>query len=105
MKHETNSDDTMAEVLMTPPESEHHVNPDGETDAKKGARLGGIGGAVTGAAAGAMVGVGGAVLGAVVGGLAGAVASGLAVAEVDKVDGDSKNDPLPLETPEEEDQA
>ncbi|MBB6048350.1 hypothetical protein [Armatimonas rosea] len=105
MKHETNSDDTMAEVPLTTPESEHHVNPDGETDAKKGARLGGIGGAVTGAVAGAMVGPGGAVLGAVVGGIAGAVASGLAVTEVDKVDGDSKNDPLPLETAEEEAQA
>ena len=105
MKPETTSDDTMANVPLTTPESEQHINPDGETDAKKGARLGGIGGAVTGAVAGAMVGAGGAVLGAVVGGLAGAVASGLAVAEVDKVDGDYKNDPLPLETPEEEAQA
>lgn len=105
MKHETNSDDTMAEVLMPKPDTEQHVNPDGETDAKKGARLGGIGGAVTGAVAGAMVGPGGAILGAVVGGLAGAVASGLAVAEVDKVDGDSKNDTLPQETLEEEELA
>lgn len=69
-----------------------HLNPDGETDAEKGAKLGGVGGAVTGALAGAMVGPAGALLGAVIGGVAGAVTSGLAVAAVDSVDGDSPSD-------------
>jgi outer membrane lipoprotein SlyB len=82
--------DTMDEVVVHA--SEQHINPDGDTDAKKGAQLGGVGGAVTGALAGSMVGPAGAVLGAAIGGVVGAVTSGLAVAQVDKVDGDSKND-------------
>lgn len=85
------SDDTMNDVVILP-KSEQHVNPDGETDAQKGAKLGGVGGAVTGAVAGSMLGVAGAAVGAAIGGVVGAVTSGLAVAQVDKVDGDSKND-------------
>ena len=69
-------------------EEPQHVNPDGKTDAEKGAKIGGIGGAVTGAVAGSAAGPVGTVIGAVVGGIAGAAASGAAVAAVDKVDGD-----------------
>ncbi len=69
-------------------EEPQHVNPDGKTDAEKGAKIGGVGGAVTGAVAGAMAGPAGAVIGAVVGGVAGAAASGAAVHAVDKHDGD-----------------
>lgn len=86
----TNNENTMDEVL--PPILGHepqHVNPDGQTDAEKGAKLGGLGGIVTGAVAGAMMGPGGALLGAAIGGVAGAVASGAAVSAVDKADGDS----------------
>ena len=68
-----------------------HVNPDGQTDAEKGAKIGGVGGAVTGALAGSVAGPVGAVIGAVVGGVAGAAASGAAVGAVDKHDGDDPN--------------
>ena len=91
MENKIESDDTMNDVVIVP-KSEQHINPDGETDAQKGARLGGVGGAVTGAVAGSMLGVAGAAVGAAIGGVVGAVTSGLAVAQVDKVDGDSKND-------------
>lgn len=74
-----------------------HINPDGETDAEKGARIGGIGGAITGGIAGAAAGPLGAVAGAVIGGVVGAVASGAAVAAIDHVDGDSVTDsPAPI---------
>lgn len=69
-----------------------HVNPDGQTDVEKGAKLGAAGGAAVGAIAGAAVGPLGAVLGAVVGGAAGATGSGLAVAAVDQVDGDDSGE-------------
>jgi phage tail tape-measure protein len=69
-------------------EEPQHVNPDGKTDAEKGAKIGGIGGAVTGAVAGSAAGPVGTVVGAVVGGVAGAAASGAAVGAVDKHDGD-----------------
>lgn len=82
----------MRDVVVISPVSEEHVNPDGLTDAQKGAQFGGVGGAVMGALAGSVVGVGGAALGAVIGGLVGTVTSGLAIAQVDKFDGDSKND-------------
>lgn len=91
METKTNLSETMHDVVIVP-YSEQHVNPDGETDAQKGAKLGGVGGAVTGALAGSMAGFAGAALGAAIGGVVGAVTSGLAVAQVDKVDGDSKND-------------
>ena len=82
-----------------------HVNPDGETDVEKGAKLGAAGGAVVGAIAGAATGPLGALLGAAIGGAAGAAGSGLAVAAVDQVDGDDAIDrPVydldrPVETP------
>ncbi len=91
MENKIQSDDTMNDVVILP-KSEQHVNPDGETDAQKGAIFGGVGGVVTGALAGSMVGIAGAAVGAAIGGVVGAVTSGLAVAQVDKVDGDSKND-------------
>lgn len=70
-------------------EEPQHINPDGETDAEIGVKVGGAGGAIMGAVAGAMVGPAGAFLGAVIGGVTGAIASGVAVASVDKHDGDS----------------
>ena len=91
-KIERNSDESSrGDVVVISPLSEEHVNPDGLTDAQKGAQFGGVGGAVTGALAGSLVGVGGAAIGAVIGGVVGAVTSGLTVAQVDKFDGDSKN--------------
>lgn len=66
------------------------------SDAEIGANIGGVGGAVTGAVAGAAAGPVGAVVGAVVGGVAGALASGAAVAAVDRVDGDGRNDAGPI---------
>lgn len=86
---------------------QQHVNPDGKTDAEKGAAMGGIGGAVVGAVAGSMVGPVGTVIGGVVGAVAGGVGSGAAVAQVDKFDNDSTttglnpdrdDDVLPQET-------
>lgn len=91
MKHKFN--ETADETIDVG--AQQHVNANGETDAEEAAKLGGIGGAVTGAIAGAMVGPGGAILGAVIGGAAGAVASGLAVAQVDKIDND--NEPLAVD--------
>lgn len=69
-----------------------HVNPDGETDALKGARMGGIGGAIAGGVAGSAIGPAGTLAGAVIGGVVGLVASGAAVAAVDTMDGDSTTD-------------
>lgn len=69
-----------------------HLNPDGLTDAEKGANIGGVGGAITGAAAGSVAGPVGMVAGAVLGGVAGALASGAAISAIDKIDGDSATD-------------
>ena len=83
----SNTSETLEENVV--PGTHQHINPDGVTDAERGAQLGGVGGALTGIAAGAMMGPAGALLGAVVGGVAGAVASGLAVAAVDTIDDDT----------------
>jgi hypothetical protein len=93
------TDETLEENVV--PGTQQHINPDGVTDAERGAQLGGVGGALTGIAAGAMVGPAGALLGAVVGGVAGAVASGLAVAAVDTVDDDGpSSDPVLVTDPD-----
>ena len=93
------TDETVEENVV--PGTRQHINPDGVTDAERGAQMGGVGGALTGIAAGAMVGPAGALLGAVVGGVAGAVASGLAVAAVDTVDDDGpSSDPVLVTDPD-----
>ncbi|MGC4042425.1 MAG: hypothetical protein QM758_01320 [Armatimonas sp.] len=69
-----------------------HVNPDGETDALKGARMAGIGSTIAGGVAGSVLGPAGTLAGAVIGAVAGTLAGGVAVGAIDKIDGDSYTD-------------